>query len=335
MLCSQRSSFNADGNRPLQFIADFHIHSRYSRATSRDLTLEALHASALQKGVTVLGTGDFTHPGWMKEIREKLVPAEEGLFRLREDLAREAEEQVPPACGGQVRFVLTSEISNIYKKDEQVRKVHNLVFSPSLETALQITGRLEAIGNIASDGRPILGLDSRNLLEIVLESSSDAFLVPAHIWTPWFSVLGSKSGFDSIDACFDDLVGEIFSVETGLSSDPDMNWRLSALDRFTLMSNSDAHSAAKVGREANRFDCELSFFSIKEALRNGYRERLPWDGRVLPGAGQVSPRRPSQVRVQDGASRDTREGRSLSGLRQEGDRGGHEPRGDPGGPAGG
>ena len=253
----------------MEFIADFHIHSRYSRATSRDLTLEALHASALEKGVTVLGTGDFTHPGWMEEIREKLVPAEEGLFRLREDLAREAEEQVPPACGGQVRFVLTSEISNIYKKDEQVRKVHNLIFSPSLETALQITGRLEAIGNIASDGRPILGLDSRNLLEIVLESSSDAFLVPAHIWTPWFSVLGSKSGFDSIDACFDDLVGEIFSVETGLSSDPDMNWRLSALDRFTLMSNSDAHSAAKVGREANRFDCELSFFSIKEALRNG------------------------------------------------------------------
>jgi len=253
----------------LEFIADFHIHSRYSRATSRDLTLEALHASALEKGVTVLGTGDFTHPGWMAEIREKLVPAEEGLFRLREDLAREAEERVPPACGGRVRFVLTGEISNIYKKDEQVRKVHNLIFSPSLETALRITGRLEAIGNIASDGRPILGLDSRDLLEIVLESSSAAFLVPAHIWTPWFSVLGSKSGFDSIDACFDDLVGEIFSVETGLSSDPDMNWRLSALDRFTLMSNSDAHSAAKVGREANRFDCELSFLSIKKALRNG------------------------------------------------------------------
>jgi DNA helicase-2/ATP-dependent DNA helicase PcrA len=253
----------------LEFIADFHVHSRYSRATSRDLTLEALHVSALEKGVTVLGTGDFTHPGWMREIREKLVPAEEGLFRLREDLAREAEERVPPACGGRVRFVLTSEISNIYKKHEQVRKVHNLVFSPSLETALRMTGRLEAIGNIASDGRPILGLDSRNLLEMVLESSSDAFLVPAHIWTPWFSVLGSKSGFDSIDACFDDLAGEIFSVETGLSSDPDMNWRLSALDRFTLMSNSDAHSAAKVGREANRFDCELSFLSIKEALRTG------------------------------------------------------------------
>jgi DNA helicase-2/ATP-dependent DNA helicase PcrA len=253
----------------LEFIADFHIHSRYSRATSRDLTLEALHGAALEKGIAVLGTGDFTHPGWMKEIREKLKPAEEGMFKLREDLAREVQAQIPPACAGRVRFLITSEISSIYKKDEQVRKVHNLIFSPSLETALEITGRLESIGNLASDGRPILGLDSRDLLEIVLEISSEAFLVPAHIWTPWFSVLGSKSGFDSIDACFDDLVGEIFSVETGLSSDPDMNWRLSALDRYTLMSNSDAHSAAKVGREANRFDCEPSFGSIKEALRSG------------------------------------------------------------------
>ncbi len=223
----------------------------------------------MEKGVAVVGTGDFTHPGWMREIREKLVPAEDGLFRLRKDLAKVAEERVPPACSGPVRFLLTTEISNIYKKDEGTRKVHNLIFCPSLDTALRITGRLEAIGNTASDGRPILGLDSRDLLEIVLESSSDAFLVPAHIWTPWFSVLGSKSGFDSLESCFDDLVGEIFSVETGLSSDPDMNWRLSALDKFTLMSNSDAHSAGKVGREANRFDCDLSFFSIKEALRKG------------------------------------------------------------------
>jgi uncharacterized protein (TIGR00375 family) len=253
----------------MEFIADFHIHSRYSRATSRDLSLESLHASALEKGVALLGTGDFTHPGWMREIREKLVPAEPGLFRLRGDLAAAAEARVPPSCRGQVRFLLTSEISNIYKKAGRVRKVHNLVFSPSLETALAVTGRLEAIGNIASDGRPILGLDSRNLLEIVLETSPDAFLVPAHIWTPWFSVLGSKSGFDSIEECFEDLTSEIFSVETGLSSDPSMNWRLSALDRFTLVSNSDAHSAGKVGREANRFDCELSFPAVREALRGG------------------------------------------------------------------
>ncbi len=270
----------------MEFLADFHIHSRYSRATSRDLTLEALHASALEKGITVLGTGDFTHPGWMKEVREKLVPAEEGLFRLREDLAKEAEGKVPPACSGSVRFLLTSEISNIYKKEDRVRKVHNLIFCPSLEAALEITGRLEAIGNISSDGRPILGLDSRNLLEIVLESPSGAFLVPAHIWTPWFSVLGSKSGFDSIDACFDDLTGEIFSVETGLSSDPSMNWRLSALDRFTLMSNSDAHSAAKVGRESNRFDCELSFSSIKQALKDGARSGFLGTVEFFPEQGK-------------------------------------------------
>jgi len=254
----------------VEFLADFHIHSRYSRATSRDLTLEGLHASARCKGVQVLGTGDFTHPGWMKEIREKLVPTgQEGLFELHQDLMREIERRIPPACGGRVRFILTTEISSIYKKDGQVRKVHNLIFCPSLEAALHLSGRLERIGNIASDGRPILGLDSRDLLEIVLDASADSFLVPAHIWTPWFSVLGSKSGFDSIDACFGDLAGEIFSVETGLSSDPAMNWRFSALDRYTLMSNSDAHSAGKVGRESNRFDCEPSFLAIREALRKG------------------------------------------------------------------
>jgi uncharacterized protein (TIGR00375 family) len=270
----------------MEFIADLHIHSRYSRATSRDLSLESLHASALEKGVALLGTGDFTHPGWMKEIREKLVPAEPGLFRLRGDLAAGAEAQVPPSCRGEVRFLLTSEISSIYKKAGRVRKVHNLVFSPSLETALAVTGRLEAIGNIASDGRPILGLDSRDLLEIVLGISREAFLVPAHIWTPWFSVLGSKSGFDSIDECFEDLTSEIFSVETGLSSDPAMNWRLSALDRFTLVSNSDAHSAGKVGREANRFDCELSFPAVREALRHGKEKGLLGTIEFFPEQGK-------------------------------------------------
>ncbi len=253
----------------MEFLADFHIHSRYSRATSKNLNLESLYQSALEKGITVLGTGDFTHPGWMQELRDKLVPAEEGLFQLRRDLAEAVDQQVPAACHGTVRFLLTTEISSIYKKNGQVRKVHNLLFSPSLENALQIAGRLERIGNIASDGRPILGLDSRDLLEIVLESSPLAYLVPAHIWTPWFSVLGSKSGFDSLTECFEDLEPEIFSVETGLSSDPAMNWRLSALDRYTLMSNSDAHSAAKVGREANRFSCELAYLPIKEALRGG------------------------------------------------------------------
>ncbi len=270
----------------MEFIADFHIHSRYSRATSRDLTLEALYGAALEKGVTVVGTGDFTHPAWMEEIREKLVPAEEGLFRLRPDLAREVEERVPRSCRGEVRFLLTTEISNIYKRGGRVRKVHNLVFCSTLETALWITGRLERIGNIASDGRPILGLDSRDLLEIVLESGPDSFLVPAHIWTPWFSVLGSKSGFDSLEECYGDLTTEIFSVETGLSSDPAMNWRLSALDRFNLMSNSDAHSAGKIGREANRFDCELSYPAIREALKRGREGGLRGTIEFFPEQGK-------------------------------------------------
>jgi DNA helicase II / ATP-dependent DNA helicase PcrA len=253
----------------LEFLADFHVHSRYSRATSRDLTLENLHKAALEKGVTVAGTGDFTHPAWMEEIRESLVQAEDGLFRLRPDLCRDAAAGVPSSCNGEVRFLLTAEISSIYKRDGQVRKVHNLIFVPTLDTAWRITGRLEKIGNIASDGRPILGLDSRDLLEIVAEASPDAFLVPAHIWTPWFSVLGSKSGFDSLEECFGDLTEEIFCVETGLSSDPGMNWRVSALDRYTLISNSDTHSPRKLGREANRLDCELSYAGIRAALRNG------------------------------------------------------------------
>ena len=269
-----------------EFLADFHIHSRYSRATSKQLNLDNLQKAALQKGITVVGTGDFTHPGWMEEIQEKLVPAEEGLFKLREDLAGEVNGQVPSSCTGKVRFLLTAEISSIYKKDDQVRKVHNLLFAPSLDVALKITGRLERIGNIASDGRPILGLDSRDLLEIVLESSPLAFLVPAHIWTPWFSVLGSKSGFDSLDACFEDLSGEIFSVETGLSSDPAMNWRLSALDRYSLMSNSDAHSPDKLGREANRFACALSFADIKDALRTGRGSRFLGTVEFFPEQGK-------------------------------------------------
>jgi len=253
----------------LDFLADFHVHSRFSRATSRDLSLKSLHQAALEKGIAVVGTGDFTHPAWMEEIRETLEEAEEGLFRLRGDLAREAAGEVPSSCSGQVRFLLTAEISSIYKRDDRVRKVHNLLFAPTLEAARAVAGRLERIGNIASDGRPILGLDSRDLLEIVREASPGAFLVPAHIWTPWFSVLGSRSGFDSLEACFGDLAGEIFCVETGLSSDPAMNWRLTALDRFTLISNSDAHSADKLGREANRLACGLSFPEIREALRRG------------------------------------------------------------------
>ena len=254
----------------MSFYADFHIHSKFSRATSRDATLEQYALWAGRKGLALVGTGDFTHPGWWSEIQEKLVAAEAGLFRLRPDLEREVAGRLPPACAGEpVRFMLEVEISTIYKKDDRTRKVHHLVCAPDLTAAESFTRKLSRIGNVASDGRPILGLDSRDLLEIALESGEGTFLIPAHIWTPWFSVLGSKSGFDSVAACFGDLAEHIFAVETGLSSDPPMNWRVSSLDRYRLVSNSDAHSPAKLAREACVFHTELSFPAVRDALRTG------------------------------------------------------------------
>ena len=253
----------------MKFIADFHIHSKYSRATAKNLDIENLYISAQLKGIHVIGTGDFTHPGWFDEIETKLIPAEEGLFKLREEIAASLDEHVPAACRGDVRFVLTTEISNIYKKDGKTRKNHNLVFIPDLTIAASFNKELEKIGNIHSDGRPILGLDAKHLLEIVLKTSEKNFLVPAHIWTPWFSLLGSKSGFDTIEECFEDLTPYIFAVETGLSSDPPMNWRIKFLDDLTLISNSDAHSPSKLGREANMFNTELSFKHIRQAMEEG------------------------------------------------------------------
>ena len=253
----------------MNFIADLHVHSKYSIATAKNLDLEHMYIAAQMKGITVVGTGDFTHPAWFDEIATKLQPAESGLFKLKADIAAHFDTQVPAACRRTVRFMLVSEISNIYKKDNKTRKNHNLIFMPSRQEAKAFNSRLDRIGNIKADGRPILGLDAKNLLEIMLEVSDGAFLVPAHIWTPWFSVLGSKSGFDSIEACYEDLTKHIFAVETGLSSDPAMNWRISELDRMTLISNSDAHSPLKLGREANRFNCDLSFQGIKTALETG------------------------------------------------------------------
>lgn len=250
----------------MKFYADLHIHSHYSRATSKDLDLEHLYLWAQLKGIQVVGTGDFVHPGWLKELEEKLEPVEEGLFKLKEAYAKPMDALVPARCRGTVRFLLTVEISNIYKRLDKVRKVHNLIWAPSFESAKKIQARLGAIGNIKSDGRPILGLDSRDLLEIALEADPHNLFVPAHIWTPWFSALGSMGGFDQMKDCFADLIGHIHAVETGLSSDPLMNWRLSQLDDFILVSNSDAHSPGKLGREANLFDTELSYRGIYNAL---------------------------------------------------------------------
>jgi uncharacterized protein (TIGR00375 family) len=258
----------------MRFYADLHLHSHYSRATSKQLNLEYLSKWAQLKGITVVGTGDFVHPGWLEELRKKLEPAEPGLFKLKDDFARATQLEVPASCTAEVRFMLTVEISSIYKRLDKVRKIHNVVFAPSIEAALKLQARLEAIGNIRADGRPILGLDSRDLLEIVLETDPLSFLVPAHIWTPWFAVLGSKGGFDAIDDCFADLTPQIFAVETGLSSDPPMNWRLKQLDRFVLVSNSDAHSPQKLAREANLFETELSYPAIyrswKESTDQGF-----------------------------------------------------------------
>ncbi len=253
----------------MRYYADLHIHSKYSRATSRDADLEHIALWAKRKGITVVGTGDFTHPAWFDEIRTKLVPAEPGLFRLLPEIERAVDQQLPPSCHGTVRFLLEVEISTIYKKGDRTRKVHHLIYASNLDTAGRIRERLGAIGNISADGRPILGLDSRHLREITLESGPDAYLIPAHVWTPWFAVLGSKSGFDSVEECYGDLSSHIFAVETGLSSDPPMNWRVSCLDRFTLVSNSDAHSPPMLGREACVFDTDLDYFALRRALETG------------------------------------------------------------------
>ena len=248
------------------FIADFHIHSRYSRATSKECSPETLELWAGRKGLDVIGTGDFTHPAWREELKEKLVPAEEGLYMLKKDFRKE--NNVAGRGGLTPRFIVAGEISSIYKKKGKVRKVHNLILLPGLEAAEKLSRRLEVIGNLHSDGRPILGLASRDLLEITLEVCREAIFIPAHIWTPHFSLFGAYSGFDDITECFEDLTGHIQALETGLSSDPPMNWRLSALDNFTLVSNSDAHSPANLAREANIFDTALSYPHIVRALSN-------------------------------------------------------------------
>ncbi len=247
-------------------IADLHIHSRYSRATSKDCTPEFLDLWARRKGIGIVGSGDFTHPAWRQELGEKLEPAGNGLYVLKKEYRIE-----DPLLADTVQphFVITGEISSIYKKYDKVRKVHSLILLPGLEEAETISHKLEAIGNIHSDGRPILGLDCHDLLEILLELCPASVYVPAHIWTPHFSLFGAFSGFDSVEECYGDLSGHIHAMETGLSSDPPMNWRISALDRYQLISNSDAHSPAKLGREANILDIPLSYEAVREAVQTG------------------------------------------------------------------
>lgn len=252
----------------LHYYADLHIHSHYSRATSPACTPEGLYNWAQLKGVGVCGTGDCTHPAWLAELGEKLCEDAQGLYALKPTLRTAAAPDVPDACRASVRFLVTGEISSIYKRDGKVRKVHSVILLPSLDAAARLNVSLAKIGNIHSDGRPILGLDPRNLLELLLEIDPRAALIPAHIWTPWFSMLGAKSGFDSIEACFGDLTPHIFAVETGLSSDAPMNHRIRCLDRVALVSNSDLHSPSNLGRNANLFFGEPSYGTLLNALRS-------------------------------------------------------------------
>ena len=253
----------------MRFIADLHIHSKYSRATSKDMSPEAIWKWAQIKGIGVVGTGDFTHPGWLKELSEKLEPTGDGLFKLKKEYEANG---VPDSCKAEVSFVLSAEISSIYRKNDRTRKVHSLILVPGFSAAARINLALSRIGNLNADGRPILGLDALDLLKIVTDICPTSVFIPAHAWTPHFSVFGAVSGFDSLEECFEDYASYIKAIETGLSSDPPMNWRLSALDNITLISNSDAHSPAKMGREANIFDTEISYDAISNALetRQGF-----------------------------------------------------------------
>ncbi|MFH0803497.1 MAG: endonuclease Q family protein [Candidatus Tagabacteria bacterium] len=242
------------------------------------MTLENLALWAQKKGIQVMGTGDFTHPQWFNEIKTKLEPAEPGLFKHRvSDVGHSVFN---------TRFILTAEISSIYSKGGKVRRIHNIIFSPSIEIAEKINTTLGLIGNLKSDGRPILGLDAKKLLQIILSIDPRCVLVPAHAWTPWFSIFGSMSGFDSIEECFEDLSPHIFAIETGISSDPAMNWRLSKLDNIALISNSDSHSLPKIGREANIFDCDLSYDGIISAIKSCDPKKFLFTVEFFPEEGR-------------------------------------------------
>ena len=253
----------------MEFIADFHIHSKYSRATSRDMDIQHIAEWAKLKGVTLMGTGDFTHHLWLEELKYNLEDLGNGLFKHKD-----------------VYFILTSEISSIYSKKGKTYRIHNMVFSPSFKTTDRINETLARYGNLASDGRPILGMDAQELARIIFDIDESCIFIPCHAWTPWFSVFGSMSGFDRIEDCFEDQTPKIFALETGLSSDPAMNWRLSALDRFTLISNSDSHSPQKIGREANVFNCELDYKTIREVLKTKDKKRFLYTIEFFPEEGK-------------------------------------------------
>ncbi|MBI5588372.1 MAG: DNA helicase UvrD [Deltaproteobacteria bacterium] len=260
----------------MRIIADLHIHSRYSRATSKEMNLDVLSPWAKVKGINLLGTGDFTHPAHLASLEEKLEPTGNGLFVLKEKTNRP----------NPVHFMLTAEVSNIYTQNGKTRKIHNLIFAPSIETAKKMNSVFSSLGNINSDGRPIFGFSAKDLIKIVMDASPEAMVVPAHAWTPWFSIFGSKSGFNSIEECFGEYSRYIYAIETGLSSDPRMNWRVSALDKITLISNSDAHSPSKLGREANVLDCPMDYGEIIKVIKEKDNKRFLYTVEFYPEEGK-------------------------------------------------
>ncbi len=254
------------------FIADLHIHSKYSRACSKNLDIPHINAWCQLKGIDLVSTADFTYPAWFKDLHEQLEEVDQGIYGLKEEYSGKHDVHIPKSCRRPVRFILSTEVSLIYKKNDKVRKVHHIILAPNLNTVAKINIELDKIGNIKSDGRPILGLDSKKLLKLLLDISPDIELIPAHVWTPHFAIFGSQSGFDSMEECFDELSDHIHALETGLSSDPPMNWRLSQNDKYVLVSNSDAHSPQKLGREATVFDCEMNYPAILHALREDHNQ---------------------------------------------------------------
>jgi len=253
----------------MQFVADFHIHSKYSRATSKDMDVAHIGEWAKLKGINLMGTGDFTHHLWLEELKHNLEDTGNGLFKHKD-----------------IHFILSAEISSIYSKNGRGHRIHNLILAPSFKTVDNINETLSRYGNLASDGRPILGMDAEEIARIVFDIDENCMVIPGHIWTPWFSLFGSMSGFNKIEDCFEKQAEKIFALETGLSSDPAMNWRLSALDRFALVSNSDSHSPAKIGREANVFDTELSYKSIAEAIKSKNPRKFLYTVEFFPEEGK-------------------------------------------------
>lgn len=271
----------------MRFLADLHLHSRFSRATSADMTFETLAAWANVKGLALLATADFTHPEWRALMRRKLEPAGNGFFRLKKAVRpRDAFEKEFAPAPDAVHFVLSTELSFVYADKGKTRRIHLIVLAPDGETVDKIRRRLGKIGNLRSDGRPILGMSAARFVRMVADVEPSCLIIPAHIWTPWYSLLGSKSGFDSVEECFGDTAPFIAALETGLSADPSMIRRVSRLDRFALISNSDAHSPAKMGREATAFDADFSYRGLESALKSGNPAKFLYTVEFYPQEGK-------------------------------------------------